>query len=116
MASTWHPVTTPEELEAHFADSGSSPTILFNHDPFCPISAYANRQMKQVAADVYMIDVARANHLAQQLAQRTGVKHESPQVIIMVKGQAVWSKSHRAITQEAVDQAFQQAQDRGAAE
>lgn len=110
MEATWHPVTTIEALEEHLTGSGSSPAVLFNDDPFCPISAFARRQMKQVAAEVHVIDVAHANHLAQELAQRTGIKHESPQVIIMVNGQAVWSKSHRAITREAVEQALQQAQ------
>lgn len=110
MEATWNPVTTLESLEEHLSGSNSSPAVLFNDDPFCPISAFARRQMKQVAAEVHVIDVARANHLAQELAQRTGIKHESPQVIIMVKGQAVWSKSHRAITREAVEQAIQQAQ------
>lgn len=114
MESTWHPVTTLDDLETHFAGSGPSPAVLFNHDPFCPISAYARRQMKQVTADVYMIDVAHANEIAQALARRTGIKHESPQVIIMVNGEAVWSESHRRITHEAVEQALQQAQDRSA--
>jgi bacillithiol system protein YtxJ len=39
------------------------------------------------------------------LEARTGVVHESPQVVVLSNGQAVWSASHYAIKAESVEAA-----------
>jgi len=36
---------------------------------------------------------------------RTGVRHESPQVLLIRDGLAVWHGSHWEITEQALDQA-----------
>lgn len=36
------------------------------------------------------------------LAERVGVKHESPQALLIKDGRALWHDSHRAITTEAL--------------
>ncbi len=56
-------------------------------------------------AEVALIDVRRFHRLGQAVARRTGVRHESPQVIVLRDGAAVWDADHRAITAEAVAEA-----------
>lgn len=36
------------------------------------------------------------------LAERIGVKHESPQALLIKNGKALWHTSHHAITAEAL--------------
>jgi bacillithiol system protein YtxJ len=50
----------------------------------------------------YLVDVRAERPLSQQIAARTGVRHESPQVIILRHGAAVWSASHDEITAGAI--------------
>jgi bacillithiol system protein YtxJ len=50
----------------------------------------------------YQVDVRAERPLSQQIAARTGVRHESPQVIILRHGAAVWSASHDEITAGAI--------------
>ncbi len=94
-------------LEHLFARSQDTPVLVFNHDRGCPISATAYIQMLRLGRDIPLIDVTREEDITHTLAQRTGVKHESPQVIVLRYGRAVWSASHFAITPGAVEQALQ---------
>ena len=48
------------------------------------------------------MDVRRHHALGQAVAARTGVRHESPQVLLLAGGGAVWSASHRGVTAAAV--------------
>lgn len=99
------PVTDAEALDALFAASTEQPVILFKHDPYCPISARAYREMEHVAGDVAIIDVAHDDVVKRAIATRTGIRHESPQVIVVRDGKAVWSASQFRITANDVAKA-----------
>jgi bacillithiol system protein YtxJ len=51
---------------------------------------------------VYLVDVRTEQPLSQSIAARTGVRHESPQVIILRRGAAAWCASHHDITTDAI--------------
>ena len=106
MESTFVPVTGPEALERFFADSHAGPVPLFQHDPYCGTSAAAYREMALVPGPVSLVDVAAAPQLSRAIAERTGVRHESPQVLVLRDGQVTWSASHRAITADDVRHAL----------
>ncbi|GAC1431316.1 MAG: hypothetical protein NVSMB65_04830 [Chloroflexota bacterium] len=99
--TTFVPVETVAALDPLFAPS-TGPVVLFLHDPFCPISAGAYRQMTRLGSEVALVNVQRARDISHSIEQSTGVRHESPQVIILKHGRAVWSASHGAITAPAV--------------
>ncbi len=107
MDEHFKPVTDTESLDALFASSAQHPVILFKHDPYCPISARAYKEMTQVADDVAIIDVEHNKEIASAVTKRTGVQHESPQVIVVKDGQPVWSASQFNIKANAVSQATQ---------
>ncbi len=106
MAGRFEPVTELATLESLFARSEEEPVLLFKHDPGCSVSEYAYREMLHVAPEAPLIDVARAKDVAREVAHRTGVRHESPQVILLRGGQAAWSASHFGISAEAVEKAL----------
>jgi bacillithiol system protein YtxJ len=43
---------------------------------------------------VHVVDVIADRGLARTVAERTGVRHESPQLILLVRGSTAWSVSH----------------------
>ena len=94
-------------LEHLFVRSQDTPILVFNYDIGCPISATAYIQMLRLGGDIPLIDVTREEDITRTLAQRTGVQHESPQVIVLRYGRAVWFVSHFAITAGAVKRALQ---------
>ncbi len=101
-------ITSIDALNRLLEESAPEPCILFKHDTTCPISAATYREMSQLSGDVALIDVGRHEDVAQELATRSGIKHESPQVIVWHDGEAQWSASLYEITSDAVAEAVRQ--------
>ncbi len=89
--------------------SQAEPVILFQHDPYCPISRRAYRELARLPIEAAVIDVAQEGHISRIVEARTGVAHESPQVLVLRSGKVVWSASHYKITHRAVARAIQRA-------
>ncbi len=105
MTKEFNHVSGDDALNTILEQSKHEPVILFNHDPHCPISARAFAQMEHVENDVTLIDVSREKGLTRKVQEQTGIRHESPQVIIVQDGQPIWSASHFEITASAVTNA-----------
>jgi bacillithiol system protein YtxJ len=54
----------------------------------------------------YLVDVRAQRAVSQQIAARSGVEHESPQIIVFRRGAVVWNASHHDITVEALTRGF----------
>ena len=61
--------------------------------------------MCEFAGEILLIEIQRARELSREVENRLGVRHESPQVIILHKGQVAWNASHFDITVDAVNKA-----------
>lgn len=93
-------------LRALLTTPRSEPGLLFLHDPGCPISARAHREMTRLGGELPMVDVRRSSDVSRAVEATTGIRHESPQVIVFAQGRATWSASHFAITAAAVQRAL----------
>jgi bacillithiol system protein YtxJ len=110
MDTQFTDVADGEALEQLFARSHEQPVVLFKHSNTCPISAMAYQRMQQAATGAALLVVQRSRELSRQVEARTGVRHESPQVLVLRRGQSVWTASHFDITAEAVEQAVKENQ------
>lgn len=108
METQFTPINDNGELEQVLARSHNEPVILFKHSTTCPISASAYRQMAQVNGDVSLVVVQRARDVSNEIEARTGVRHESPQAIVLRNGAVVWTASHFDITSDAVERAVRE--------
>ena len=106
--SHFTPVNDTETLDRLLTRSHKEPVILFKHSTTCPISASAYRQMSQVDRDVSLVVVQRARNVSNEIETRVGVRHESPQVVVVKNGEAVWTASHFDITSDAVERAVRE--------
>jgi bacillithiol system protein YtxJ len=100
------PVTDGAALDELIARSHREPVVVFNHDPFCGTSAAAREELERLGAHVAVVDVARHHDLGQLVAARTGVRHQSPQAIVLRDGRPAWSASHFGITTAVVRRAL----------
>ncbi len=107
MAAPFKPVRDVAALDVLLAQSAAAPVVLFNHDRSCPLSLHAARALGQLAGPIAVIDVTRQHDLTRAVAARTGVAHESPQVLVVRDGRVAWSAAHFAITADAVAHAVQ---------
>jgi bacillithiol system protein YtxJ len=101
-------VSDADALEQLFARSHEAPVLLFKHSDTCPISARAYRQMQDVSGEVSLVVVQRSREVSREVETRTGVRHETPQALVLRNGEVVWSASHFDITADAVDRALEE--------
>lgn len=102
-------ITETEELDAIFAESHEKPVVLYKHSLTCPISHAAYEEMSLLKNEpIRMVVVQDARAVSNEIAQRTGVRHESPQTIILRDGSVVWHASHYDITKSSVTRALEE--------
>jgi len=98
-------------LEAAIAESRNRPVLLFKHSRLCGISCEALDELRNhvaaCAADVIyrMITVQSHRDVSDGAARTLGIRHETPQAILVKDGQPVWSASHFRITAAELRQA-----------
>lgn len=91
---------TLEELDAAIAASFSRPVIIFKHSSTCGTSMMAHEEIDELLAGppfdagVYVLSVHASRPVAQAIASRFGVRHESPQVLVLRNGGVAWHASH----------------------
>ncbi len=102
IRSSMTELSTPEECDALLSHDLA---ILFKHSPSCPMSWMAHRevtkfQTAQPDIPVFLISVRKRRDLARLIAERTGIHHESPQIIVIRDGRVAGSASHDGVTAE----------------
>ncbi len=101
-------LTSLDALERAIAESSDQPVVLFKHSYTCGTSAMAHEEMLDllaagdVPAKVYVVHVRAQRAVSDAIAKRFGLRHESPQVLLLRDGKVVWSASHFRVTADAV--------------
>ena len=107
-AAGLQPLTDLASVDALLSESRQRPTVLFKHSPTCGISAHVHHDLMPLAsdpqldADWYVISVRAHRDVSDYVAERTGITHESPQVIVLRDGKPAWNASLFDITAAAL--------------
>ena len=106
------PLSHADELEAAIAESCERPVLLFKHSRTCGVSCEALDELRahvlgaELHAGYKLITVQSHRRLSEEAAARLGIRHETPQAILLREGRPVWSASHFRITKRQLDQAL----------
>lgn len=101
-------ILTKNDLDEIFQDEKA---LVFKNSLNCGISKNAIREfgkfVETIKDDfkVYIVDVNKNHDLSQMIAERTQVKHESPQILLLEKGKVKWNAAHWNITFDACKKA-----------
>lgn len=93
-------LSTTAELDLALEQSSVRPVVIFKHSPTCGISAQAFESISDwlaaaaPAADFFVLPVRTSRALSTELAQKFGIRHESPQALVIDQGEVVWHGSH----------------------
>jgi bacillithiol system protein YtxJ len=87
-----------KSLDRFLTETGSAPAVILKHSNLCGISEMAYEEMSRFDGRVGLVTVQRAREVSNELERRTGIEHESPQVLIFQNGKVSWSASHRRVT------------------
>ena len=104
MDGTWTQVTT--ESQVHEA-LGAGRAVIYKHSPVCGASDAALRQIEKLRAELpdlplYQVDVLAARPLSRRIEEITGIRHESPQALVVCDGRVVWHASHFRVKADAI--------------
>ena len=101
-----------DALDAALEESRERPVILFKHSRTCGISCealdelHAHLRNETPRASCKVITVQSHRHVSDEAAARLGVRHETPQAILIRDGKPVWKASHFRITADALARAL----------
>ncbi len=104
------PLTTEEQWQS-LKDS-SEAVIILKHSDTCGISLHAHSRVEeglksgQITKDVNLLVIQQSRPLSAKITEDTGVTHQSPQLIILKDGKAIYDASHQAIMPEAIANAL----------
>jgi len=104
------PLHDVESLDAAIAESRERPVLLFKHSRHCGTSFEALDELQAHietaptgSAAYKMITVQTHRSVSDAVSQRFGVRHETPQAILLRDGKVIWKASHFRITASELD-------------
>jgi bacillithiol system protein YtxJ len=114
-----HPDLTPihgiDELDRALTESRRRPLLLFKHSYSCGVSAEALDELlahlseERADASYAMVTVQTHRDVSNAIAAKLGVRHETPQALLVRDGRVVWTASHFRVNAAALGKALAQA-------
>ncbi|WP_264551222.1 bacillithiol system redox-active protein YtxJ [Flavobacterium sp. N2038] len=103
----WTELTDIVQLMEIEAISNEKPVVIFKHSTRCSISRMALKQFEREydlenVVDPYFLDLIAHRDVSNEIASRFDVYHESPQLILIKNGKAIYNVSHSDIDAEAL--------------
>jgi bacillithiol system protein YtxJ len=103
MHERWKKLESLSQLDEVIAQSHATPQIIFKHSTRCIISKMVLSQFEENMAaipeqvNLVFLDLLNHRDISNAIAMQLGVHHESPQVVVIKNGQAVFHESHHSI-------------------
>ncbi|MFE3870705.1 bacillithiol system redox-active protein YtxJ [Flavobacterium sp. ZS1P70] len=105
---TWNELTDLGQLNEIIAMSNEKPVAIFKHSTRCSVSRMALKQFENEfnssdKVTPYFLDLIEYRAISNEIASRFGVTHQSPQLILVKEGKAIYNVSHSDIDTEELD-------------
>ncbi|WP_370088466.1 bacillithiol system redox-active protein YtxJ [Ekhidna sp.] len=98
----WTHLNQIDQLNKVDEASYKKPVLLFKHSTRCSISAmtlsrFERSFQEEAAFEPYFLDLIAHRDISNEIASKYGIKHESPQAILIKDGKVIFHESHTAI-------------------
>ncbi|MFM9004519.1 MAG: bacillithiol system redox-active protein YtxJ [Flavobacteriales bacterium] len=103
MHERWKPLESLAQLDDVIQQSHATPQVIFKHSTRCIISKMVLAQFEEgldsIPSHVNLLFLDLLNHrdISNAIASQLSIHHESPQVVIVKNGMAVFHESHHSI-------------------
>lgn len=104
----WKDLTQLKQLDEIVEESAEKPVVIFKHSTRCSISRMALKAfereyaIEEAKAKPYFLDLLAHRDISNEIASRFNVQHQSPQLILIIDGKAVYTTSHSDIDAEGL--------------
>lgn len=112
MDINWLELRSTEDVDSLVTRSFTLPCMIFKHSTRCEISAIAKYRVEtdwafnEEEIEPYFLDLISYRTVSSYIADAFSIHHESPQVLLIHKGECVFDASHLDISIEAVKEAL----------
>ncbi len=108
-------VFSQEDYQKMREASKNSPQLLLKLSPICPTSLQIQRDMEIFlksgnAPQMWSVDVIKSRALSRDIAEWVGIRHESPQALLVVNGEVVWNASHYSVRKGTIVEVLEKIQ------
>ncbi len=99
----WNQLKDLNQMGEIVKQSFEKPVIIFKHSIRCSISRMALKQFEsyytipQNDAETYFLDLLSYRNISDNIAERFGVVHQSPQLVVLIDGKCAFTASHADI-------------------
>ncbi|MDQ3109196.1 MAG: bacillithiol system redox-active protein YtxJ [Bacteroidota bacterium] len=100
----WKNLTSIAQLDELVATSETTPVLIFKHSDRCNICHVALNRLERNWKDAdnenvipYFLDLLKHRDVSNAIAERFGITHESPQVLLIRNGKCFYSATHSDI-------------------
>jgi bacillithiol system protein YtxJ len=105
----WRQLTDLGLLNEIVELSNEKPVLIFKHSTRCSISRMALKQFEndfelEDRIIPYYLDLLNHRDISNAIAERFGVFHQSPQIIVIKDGKAIFDTSHESIDARKIEQ------------
>lgn len=105
----WINLTSVEQLNKVVRTTHEKPVLIFKHSTRCGVSSMAfNTFQNQWSSgdslcDLYYVDLLQHRDVSNEIATLTGIRHESPQVIVLKGDEIIYDASHSSIDARRIE-------------
>ncbi|SDL74836.1 bacillithiol system protein YtxJ [Catalinimonas alkaloidigena] len=103
----WKRIESTEGLTQAIAHSNEKPVLIYKHSTRCPISAAALARLERAwntaemaSVEPYFLDLISYRVVSNAVEEQLGIRHESPQALLVHQGKVVYHESHLGISYE----------------
>lgn len=110
--SIWKTIKTPDDLDHAIETSHERPVIIYKHSSRCGTSFIVRKQLEHDwnfddgGLEIYFLDLIRYRNISDEIARRFGVRHESPQILIICDGESIFDTSHGDVSVKTIKAAL----------
>ena len=104
----WLPLVSENQLDEVLKASSQKPVVLFKHSTRCSVSMMVKKTFERSwnqdkeTIPVYYLDLLEYRPVSNKIAHDLNVEHQSPQVIVVKDGKAIYDASHDDIDAQEV--------------
>lgn len=100
----WVHLESLEQLNEIMEKSNHRAQVIYKHSTTCGISSMTLRMFRDVyemdtECDLYFLTIQSHRDISNAVASQFGVRHESPQLLILKNGKVAFHTSHGAIAE-----------------
>ena len=105
----WNRIQSEEDIKQLIEKSHEERILIFKHSTRCSISSMALNRLERSWKDQeteglapYFLDLIAHRSVSNYIADQFGIRHESPQVLVIEKGTCIYDNSHMGISYKDV--------------